>query len=217
MDRLSAVLLIAATPWLAGCAGMRVDTDFDPQASFASLRAYDWMDSAGIVEDPGAVGPFLERRVRRAVDQALRARGFVYRAEGEPEFLLTAFVVAPERVAGPRRPVCDWPVVSLYLGWGHPYRYAFGYPWYRWPYPYIWAPWGYACAYRIGFGYTWLPVYERPGGRLPGTLVIDIYACGSGELIWRGWAEGALVDLSGRDEAALLETVTAILARFPPR
>lgn len=199
---------------------MRVDADYDPQASFDALRTYDWLDSAEITEELAAISPFLERRIRRAVDQALETRGFAGRAGGEVDFLVTAFVVAPtgSDVARCRPPSCARPTVTLGVGFGYPYGYGLRYPWDRWRYPYVRYPWGYAYAYRIGFGYTWLPLYERPDGRLPGTLVIDVLDASSRELIWRGWAEGVLAELRGTAEqqGPLNEIVAEILERFPP-
>ncbi len=219
---LRAILVSATVLSTVACAGMRVDTDYDPQASFTALRAYGWLDSAEITEELAAISPFLERRIRRAVDLTLEERGFLNQSGGDVDFLITAFVVAPEgsevaRCRG-RGVACGAPAVSLQLGFGYPYGYGLRYPWYGFGYPYRMYPWGYAHAYRIGFGYTWLPLYERPSGRLPGTLVLDVFNAANGELIWRGWAEGALMDLPRTEETQqyLNETVARILAEFPP-
>lgn len=219
---LRAALVVGTVLTAAACAGMRVDTDYDPQASFSDLRAYEWLDSTEITDELAAISPFLERRIRRAVDRALEERGFVNDPGGEVDFRITSFVVAPEgseiaRCRG-RGFACGAPVVSLQLGFGYPYGYGLRYPWYWFRHPYRMYPWGYAHAYRIGFGYTWLPLYERPSGRLPGTLVLDVFDAANGELIWRGWAEGALIDLPRTEETQqyLDETVAKILERFPP-
>jgi hypothetical protein len=61
-------------------------------------------------------------------------------------------------------------------------------------------------------------VYEEPGDRLAGTLVIDMLDPGTQELIWRGSAEGAVLEYDG--EAASQEELDGIAARilrdFPP-
>jgi hypothetical protein len=206
-------VLVAAVVATMGCATLRVNTDYDPQASFGGLRTYSWLDSATVRERLAAANPFLERRMRRAVDKSLRQQGFNHEAGGRVDFLVTALVINEERSGLTRRPP-----VTVHLGIGYGYPYGFAYPWYRRSYPYWRNPWGYASAYRIGFGYMWLPVYDRPSGRLPGTLVIDVFDGKSRELIWRGTAEGALIGVSRTAESQeyLDATVAKILQKFPP-
>jgi hypothetical protein len=204
-----------------GCAStLQVRTDYDREAAFGNLRTYAWIDSTGIVRD-SAASPFLERRVRRAVDRALSERGFAAAEVESADVLVTAFVVGPTRKDTRWR---HWstapcgPVVSFRIGIGYPFGYSLRHP--RWPWwgPYFRHPWGYACTYRIGYGYIWLPVYEEPGDRLAGTLVIDMLDPGTRELIWRGSAEGAVLEYDG--EAASQEELDGIAARilrdFPP-
>jgi hypothetical protein len=206
----------------AGCASsIRVRTDYDQEAAFGGIRSYRWTDSTAIVRDSGA-NPFLERRVRRAVDHALQARGLAPGTEGRPDVLVTAFVV------GPTPPDTRWrywsaapcgPVVSLRIGIGYPYGYGLRHPRWPWRSPYYQYPWGYACGYRVGFGYLWIPLYEAPGDRLPGTLVIDLMDPDSRALLWRGSAEGALLTRAGVSvsQEELDQIATRILREFPPR
>lgn len=214
--RLSGVLAIAA----GACAANRVLIDYDHDAGFANLRTYAWVDSAGVVVD-SAASPFLERRVRRAVDRGLRERGFILAgAEGRSDFLVTAFVVGP---TAPGRRVRYWsgapcgPVVSVRITFGYPYGYGLRHPRWPWRSPYFREPWGYACAYRVGFGFLWFPLYEEPRQRLPGTLVIDILDPATRAPIWRGSAEGAVWqdrDAPAQEELDLI--VASILREFPP-
>lgn len=98
-----------------------------------------------------------------------------------------------------------------YWGFGYP-RYAFGYPYFgyrAWPaYPTYGA--GYYSAGGIGRR------YPRPV--VPGTLVVDVLDARSDELVWRGWAEGALLEAPDADE--LDEYVDGLVAKilrsFPP-
>ncbi len=214
MRRTGLVCVFAATVVVTmGCATTRVRTDFDPQASFSNLRTYSWLDSAAVRERLAQTNPFLERRIKRAVDRSLEQQGYSRASGGRADFLVTALVVNEDGRGVTRRPP-----VTVHLGIGYGYPYGFSYPWYRRGYPYWRNPWGYASAYRLGFGYMWLPVYERPHGRLPGTLVVDVYDGGSRELIWRGTAEGALIGVSRSAESQdyLNETVSKILEKFPP-
>lgn len=211
---------------VAGCGGLRVDSDYDQLASFAELRSYDWLDTNGQREDAlAAIDPFLARRVRRAVDEELEQRGFVRVDERRPDFHVAASVVtsgawtrgrAPYRRA---RPMCAGPNVSVFFGFGYPYGFGFGPPFYRFPFPYFGYPRAFTCAYRLGFGYIWVPVYRRRDEYGPGTLIIDVVERESRELIWRGWADGALLDAPRREELPkyLAQVVAKILEDFPPR
>jgi hypothetical protein len=206
---------------LAGaCVPYRIATDYDPEVSFGRLRSYAWIDSTEFTRDAES-SPFLERRVRRAVDRALRERGFAAGPEVEADFLVTAFVVDPPR-PDPRwrrwAATSCGPVVSVGIGLRYPLGLSFRHPRYPLRAPYLRHPWGYSCAYRIGIGYIWVPVYEQPDDRFPGTLVVDVLDASTRELIWRGWAEGALLERGGRgaSQEELDEIVMSVLEAFPP-
>jgi hypothetical protein len=214
------VALIALTGAIACLPTVR--TDFDPEVSFTAFNSYAWAESTSTrrseLED---ANPFLERRLRRAVDYVLEQRGYRAVAPGiTPDFLVTAFVVGPSRNEAPwrlwavNRCIGD-PRVGVVIG--YPFGYGPHMPWYRYHGFYRWDPWGYACSYRLGFGYVWIPVYQQPSDRMPGTLVVDVMEPASGELIWRGWAEGALLDREVvRSQEQLDEVVARILSKFPP-
>ncbi len=152
---------------------------------------------------------------------ALEQQGF--RADSvsaKPDFLVTAFVVGPSRNERPWRLWASTRCLGnprLNIVVGYPYGFSRRVPWYRYRDFYRWDPWGYACSYRLGFGYVWLPVYDQPGDRMPGTLVIDVIDPVSKELLWRGWAEGALLDVGqSPSQAEVDEIVARVLDRFPP-
>ena len=220
-SRIRRLAWVAAAGMIAaGCASLGVRTDYDRDVAFGGFRSYAWVDSTKVVRDHEG-GRFLERRVRRAVDRGLGERGFVADSEGDPDFLVTAFVIGP---TPEERRWRYWPtapcgqVVSISIAVGYPYGY--GRPNRPWPWrsPYYRYPWGYACGYRIGFGYLWIPVYETPGDRLAGTLVIDILDAETRDLIWRGSAEGAVLTYAGESvsQEELDEVATRILREFPP-
>jgi hypothetical protein len=202
-----------------GCASLGVRTDYDHEASFTALSRYAWMDSTRVVRDQRE-SPFLEDRVRRAVDRVLGQRGFVADSQ-HPDFLVTALVIGPSRGEREWR---YWPaapcgsVTSISIGFGYPYGYDLWNPWWPWRSPYYRYPWGYACSYRVGYGYIWFPVYRDPGSRLAGTLVIDVMDAQDRRLIWRGSAEGAVSwhpgDSPSQEE--LNEVAGRILKEFPP-
>jgi len=223
MPQRGALASAAAALALSACASLNVHTDFDREASFASLGRYDWADSTSIAEEPHAVSPFLERRVRRAVDLSLGERGFVLDTLGSIDFIVAAFVVSPpDYVAGPS------PAVSFHFGVGIGAAYPF---WYGYPalpgyahaypffgaFPYFGYPGAYSPVYSGGAAWTGFPFDDQPSN-MPGTLIIDVFAASSGELIWRGWADGALLDMPSGERAQdfLNKTVAKILDRFPP-
>jgi hypothetical protein len=213
--------LLALAGTASGCGpSLRVRTDYDPEVSFKSFHVYAWTDSNGVRTDT-TVSPFLERRIRRAVDRYLADRGFVATVFGNPDFLVTAFVVGPAeqdtRWRTWRTAPCG-PVVTFGYGVGYPYGYSVHHHRWNWPTPYFRQPWGYVCSYQVGYGYLWLPVYEEPVERLAGTLMIDVLDPLTNELVWRGSAEGAV--FAGGQQAPTQEElddiVGQILREFPP-
>ena len=56
------------------------------------------------------------------------------------------------------------------------------------------------------------------GDRGPGTLVIDVIDSGSGEVVWQGLADGALLDMPPADELDdfIDRVVGRTLQGFPP-
>jgi hypothetical protein len=198
----------------------RVRTDFDPEVSFRRLNSYAWVDSSGVDRKLADEYPFLERRLRRAVDGVLESRGFRRRETGDVDFLVTVFVVTRPREGrwGVHlvTPPCG-SFVSVHIGPTYPFGISRARRWYRYPAPYFRSPWGFGCAYRVGFGYVWLPMYDEPDSRWPGTLIIDIIDPRTHDLMWRATAEGAILDLtSPGDQASVDETVAKILRDFPP-
>jgi Domain of unknown function (DUF4136) len=211
-------LAVAGTAILA-CASLGVRTDYDRDVAFGAFRSYAWTDSSRSDQERKS-DPFLERRLRRAVDGALRARGFAADSEGTVDFLVTAFVIGPTAEEGrwrywPAAP-CG-PVVPWSLGAWYPYGYGLRHPRWPWRSPFYHYPWGYACSYRLGFGYLWVPVYEAPGDRLAGTVVVDILRPDTRELLWRGSLEGAVrYDGEAMSQEELDDIATRILHQFPP-
>ena len=211
---------LAAFAAVSSCTPYQVRTDFDREVSFSGMRTFAWMDSARTREEQSG-NPFLERRVKRAVEKVMNERGLAPADAIRADLLVTAFVIGPTRqdLRSSRwmGATCG-PSLSVWFGPRYPFGFSRrGSPWF-FPGPYYRNPWGYACAYRIGFGYGWLPLYDSPGGRLAGTVVIDILDGETHELVWRGSAEGALIDARRSDQSQeeIDEIVREVLKRFPP-
>ncbi len=88
----AAVLGLAALT--AGCAGVEVHSDWDRAVEFDRYRTYHWAPSqpADQPRRPGTsrsgAKSILDRRIRRAVDDELAAKGLSLRAEGPSDLLL---------------------------------------------------------------------------------------------------------------------------------
>ncbi len=217
--RLSLTLGVSLS--LAACSGVRINSDYDPQASFDHSGRYDWADSTDILGSGTAGQPFLERRVIRAVDHAMSERGFAQDTLGEVDFIVSAFVMEPAPAefggvssGGPAV------AVSFGVGFGHGWAPGFGHPWGWYSYPFAMHPWAFGPwpSYSVGLGYTWLPQQGFFEGAPPGTLVVDVFDGATGELIWRGWAERALAEAAYKDDVQefLNQTAVKILEGFPP-
>jgi hypothetical protein len=74
---------------LAGCAsGLRVITDFDPEADLTAYRTYMWAERRESGKDDARVyNDILASRIRFAVDSVLQAKGFTP-VSAEPDFLV---------------------------------------------------------------------------------------------------------------------------------
>ena len=102
------------------------------------------------------------------------------------------------------------------MPFGYPYG-GFGYPGYGWRPGFgvgfysVGGPGGYP--YR-GYGY---PISASASGYAPGTLAIDVTDRRSDELVWRGWAEGALFEPVPPEQLAdfIDEVVEKIMRNFP--
>lgn len=187
--RLTLAVLLAVV--VAGCTGVPVSTDYNTGYRFHEASSYAWLerkDNSGVAGSL-ADNDLVEARVRRAVDDQLKARGLAPAGSVEQADLLVTYYIGQEDKLDVRS-----------------FRSNFGY----YPCWHCYGPYGGA-----GWGYdndVWVTEYTE------GTLVIDIIDAETRKLVWHGIAERRLpvfTDPHQRD-AYVRETVTAILARFPP-
>ena len=74
----SVVLGLALVSGLGGlaCSGLKVATDFDPNADFTKIRSYAWLDErSGVEGDLDDVSSLLDQRIRRAIEAVLLGKG----------------------------------------------------------------------------------------------------------------------------------------------
>jgi len=235
-------IALAAASVTASCASLRVGHDYDREATFASAATYDWVETPEEeLEEVGRVNPFIDRRMRRAVDYELESRGFRRVEEGPVDLLVAVGVLDVESSERWRRGRAS-PAFLVGLGFG--YGPGFWYPWSGyapwWGYPWYGAysgPWRARGVRRFAFGVGVTPYFGYPYGyraygpygawggyadrdpRLaPGSFIVDVMDGDSGDLMWRGWADGALA--FAPDEEDLPEFISSvvhrIMERFPP-
>ncbi len=189
---------------LAGCASLQVRTDYDPRVSFAELRAYDWSNqtiNAG--GNPAVNSTLVEGRIQRAVDSTLGRMGYERVTTATPDFRVTYQIVTELK----------WRVnpgygygsygYGPYSGYGHFGRGFFGHR-------------GFGHGHS-GFGYGSSYGSSLVREYVETTLVLDVSDARTNELIWRGWATGAL-DQNPTPDAVqkfVNEAVAKILEEFP--
>lgn len=240
---------------ISACTSMRVGSDFDHEASFASVTTYDWVATAEGDEDNAAaidrINPFLDRRLRRAVDYELAERGLQKVEEGPVDLLVAVDVLDAQRVGEVRRATTSATPVFFSVGFGfNPGWYSpwgwggypfWGYSRFGWGGRYGWGrPWGWGssgwgrASVGVGLGFG-TPYFGVPAGGSfgvtqswggyglnepglpPGSFVIDVLDGTTGELVWRGWAEGAVYYTPDPEDLPdfISSTVHRILEDFP--
>lgn len=91
-------LALAAT--LAGCASMKIQTEFDPAGQYGNYRTYAWLQTAPGTDQPPAVrNPTVRARVIGMIDNGLAAKGLKLAPAGtEPDLLLWVMGATQQRV-----------------------------------------------------------------------------------------------------------------------
>lgn len=89
-------LLIIAALSLVACGGIPVSTDYDTARQFSQLSTYAWMTpKEKLIIDPLVDNDLTNKRVERAVESQLAARGFQKAIGGQSaDFLVTYHVSA---------------------------------------------------------------------------------------------------------------------------
>jgi Domain of unknown function (DUF4136) len=106
---------------LAGCASLRVGSDFDANAKFSGYRAFSWMPPH---ERHGTSNPLVAQRAHDAIQAELTRKGFRYVQDAAAaDFVVDFTIGSHERVDIESYPApYAGPWVWGYPGWwGHPY------------------------------------------------------------------------------------------------
>ena len=98
--RYLAGLLIALAIFVSGCAGLRVETDWDPSISWPMLQRYKWLpDPPGHEGDPQLHNALVDGRVRRALDRELREAGYERVFDDSADFFVTYYLGLETRIS----------------------------------------------------------------------------------------------------------------------
>ena len=89
MNTIKSILVAGALVVLAGCSGPSVRYDFDSQRNFSQYKSYDWQ---GLPRQQ-SINPFMDARVKGAVEKELTGKGFRQELGGTPDFLITAYTL----------------------------------------------------------------------------------------------------------------------------
>lgn len=180
--------LTALVVLVAACSTVPVSTDYDPEWQLKPSATYAWLPpQKKLVVDPAVDNDLFAKRMRRAVDEQLKAKGLAPTDVESADLLVTYHVTQESKID-----------VDTF-------RSSYGY------YPCwggCWGPgWG-----GPGWGSD---VYVRE--YTAGTLMVDVVDGKSRELRWRGVSERRVPNFKTPQEreAFIRETVTAIFQKFP--
>jgi len=77
--KITTIITAVFIGFYAGCTPMTVHMDYDPDVDFSSYTTFNWMPElkrGKKDEKPTLTGPFLEKRIKKAVLENLVARGY---------------------------------------------------------------------------------------------------------------------------------------------
>lgn len=88
-----ALLALALLALSASCVPMTVQHDYDPDVDFSRYRTFTWMPVPENAETArtNLSGPFLEKRIKKSVVEALAEKG-VSRTDDGPDFLVAYYL-----------------------------------------------------------------------------------------------------------------------------
>ena len=100
MKRVAILFCLSVVVGLLGCSSVAVKTDYDRGINFSRFQSFKWMPyPKGIKKrDMVAKNSALDKRIRRAVEHELKAKGFAVQRRGRPDALLAYHVGLQERI-----------------------------------------------------------------------------------------------------------------------
>ena len=117
MKALSKLTMVLLGVVACGCSSIQVSYDYDADANFESYRTFEWAQASGAGGDEGPTVPvnsLIDRRIRRAIEEQLAARGLQRSDEG-PDVQVAYYIAVEDKIN-----VTDWGYSygDAYWGWG---------------------------------------------------------------------------------------------------
>ncbi len=81
-----------------GCSTIRVETDFDPDADFASLKTYKWIEHTKKTDSEMMKDPLIRTHVINAVENEMDAKGYFKAVNENPDFLIAFYAGSRKKV-----------------------------------------------------------------------------------------------------------------------
>ncbi len=85
------IACLATLALALGCNGPAIHYDYDAKAGYATFHSYDWYAAPPAAQP--SVNPFVDSRVRAAVESVLAARHFEKETRADPDFLVTYYPI----------------------------------------------------------------------------------------------------------------------------
>ncbi|MFQ5674943.1 MAG: DUF4136 domain-containing protein [bacterium] len=122
MNKAFSFMLLCLIAGVSGCSSIYVKSDYDHEANFENYVTFKWMPAPKKRRRNSVPqGSLLDKRIRRAVEHELRARGYEVTASGPADILLAYHVNLQKRVEVSQARYGYW-------GWrpGYVHRYKEG-------------------------------------------------------------------------------------------
>jgi len=99
MKYLSPAVLIVLAGMLFCCSTMKINVDYDQDAGFLGYTSYRWITHKPKVKPPRMIDhTLLEKRIKKAVDAELSAKGYDRSMDEQPDFLVAFHIGAQNKV-----------------------------------------------------------------------------------------------------------------------
>lgn len=99
---------------VSACTAQKVSYDYDQSIDFVAFKSYRWLEQdAKGKHDPRVKNDLMDARIKRSVDNALKARNYIELAEGDVDFNVTYQVGIEKRTEADR--------VRTGIGFGYSY------------------------------------------------------------------------------------------------
>mgnify|MGYP001596272249 CR=1 FL=1 len=95
MQRFLAFAILGSILALVSCATLSIHTDYDRETDFSHYRSFAWVPAAGAGRELASLN---DRRIRRAVEADLEAKGYRTAGGGAPDFLVNYHTAVREKV-----------------------------------------------------------------------------------------------------------------------